>query len=159
MIDFFVPGTPVTQGSKTAIVRHGRAVIVEGKTKEHRDQFQAWRHAVGTEARQATVRFNGPWPTEHPVIVTLDFGIQQPASAPKRRRTWPAKPRSGDIDKLARAVLDAITGVLVADDAQVIGLSATKRYARPGVHVRIWREDEHRVWTPLWQSEPIEQSA
>ena len=34
----------------------------------------------------------------------------------------------GDIDKLCRGVLDALTGVVFADDAQVVRLTAGKNY-------------------------------
>jgi crossover junction endodeoxyribonuclease RusA len=36
---------------------------------------------------------------------------------------------SPDIDKVCRAVLDALTGILYRDDAQVVALSAVKTYA------------------------------
>jgi Holliday junction resolvase RusA-like endonuclease len=32
------------------------------------------------------------------------------------------------VDKLCRAVLDALTGILYHDDAQVVSLNASKRY-------------------------------
>lgn len=147
-LSFFVAGLPVTQGSKSAIRVGDRAIVVEGKSDKARGNFTAWRHAIATEARRAAG--NG-WPTAQAVIVTLEFRLQRPASAPKRRRTWPIGARSGDVDKLARAALDAITGVLVADDAQVVGLSVTKRYGSPtGCAVGIWVEEEHRLWLPDW---------
>jgi Holliday junction resolvase RusA-like endonuclease len=152
-LHFFVAGIPITQGSKTAIRVGNRAVVVEGKTKKARDSHQAWRHAVATEARQLTHQpqhNTAGWPTSVPVVMSLTFGIQKPVSAPKKKRTWPARARSGDVDKLARSVLDAITGVLVCDDAQIVGLSVTKRYGRPGVHIELWPEHETVLWTPEW---------
>ena len=151
-LSFFVAGTPVTQGSKTAIRVGDRAVVVEGKTSKARGQFAAWRHAIATEARAATTTHTSrTWPITCPVIVTLQFGLQRPASAPKTRRTWPTGARSGDVDKLARAALDAITGVLVADDAQVVGLSVTKSYARtPGLFLMLWPEIRDEQWAPSW---------
>lgn len=163
MIDFFVAGTPVTQGSKSAIRVGNRAVVVEGKSKKARDGFAAWRHAIATEARAGADRFNiekdlrWGWPISTPVIVTLTFGLQKPASAPKTRRTWPTGARSGDVDKLARAALDAITGVLVADDAQVVGLSVTKTYGRPGVRLQLWAEADDERWVPEWHFAPVGQ--
>jgi hypothetical protein len=44
-------------------------------------------------------------------------------SAPKYPATTP------DIDKLARALLDALTGVLVLDDKQVVELTCRKSWA------------------------------
>jgi Holliday junction resolvase RusA-like endonuclease len=47
--------------------------------------------------------------------------------------------RRPDLDKLIRSVLDAITGVLIQDDSQIVGLHAVKKYVningRPGVTV------------------------
>lgn len=47
-----------------------------------------------------------------------------------------------DTDKLSRAVLDALAGVVYAQDQQVTDMHATKRTARigeqPGLHIS-WR--------------------
>jgi Holliday junction resolvase RusA-like endonuclease len=42
-----------------------------------------------------------------------------------------------DLDKLARAVLDALTGVYYLDDAQVVSLDLQKAYTHgaPGVYI------------------------
>lgn len=161
MIEFFVAGTPVTQGSKTAIVRGGRPILVEKHTDKARGGFVAWRHAVASEARRAAggdedQDTGDDWPQPGPVIVTLSFGLQMPASAPKRRRVWPIGARSGDVDKLARACLDAITGVLIGDDAQVVGLSVTKAYGRPGVRIQMWSEKEEQRWVPEWNLNAVQ---
>ena len=148
-ITFAVYGLPVTQGNKSAFVtKTGKAVMREGRSNEAKGRFDAWRHAVGDEAR----RVAGDALLEGPVLVTLTFGLQRPASAPKRRRTWPTAARSGDVDKLARACLDAITGVILVDDAQVIGLAVTKDYGRPGVQVTVTPVCDSDVdWQPTWQ--------
>ena len=71
-----------------------------------------------------------------PVEVLLHFELARPKSA---RRLLPStKP---DLDKLARAVLDALTGVVFKDDAQVVDLRVTKRYGTPGVHVIVVQPD------------------
>ena len=45
-----------------------------------------------------------------------------------------------DLDKLARALLDGITGVVVKDDSLVVDLMVGKRYGEaPGVVVEIRR--------------------
>jgi crossover junction endodeoxyribonuclease RusA len=74
-----------------------------------------------------------------PVIVTLRFALPRPQSLTKRReRAHMTRP---DLDKLVRACLDALTGVLFVDDGQVVALEASKRYAKdgeaPGVHVTL----------------------
>lgn len=102
------------------------------------DRLRLWRHAINDAARHA--RGIGGEPAVGPVGVELHFRMRRPASAPKRRRTWPVGARSGDVDKLARAALDAVTGVLVIDDAQVVDLRVTKDWADaagPGVQVAL----------------------
>lgn len=134
MISFFVAGAPVTQGSKVASVnRHtGRAVMRE----VNGSKLSFWRSAIRTEAQAAGEgqMYSGP------VGVTLSFFLPKPASAPKRKRTWPIKARSGDVDKMARAALDAVTHVLIHDDSQVVHLEVFKDWAEgqvPGVLVEI----------------------
>lgn len=143
MIRFTVLGTPATQGSKRAFVnKHtGRAVVVE-QAKGHK----SWREAVRSEAqRAAEATEDFPFhlgPTTARVGVHLRFELQRPASAPKRKRTWPIGARSGDIDKLARSCLDSMTGVLFADDSQVTELVVTKDYGTPGVTIELYLADE-----------------
>jgi hypothetical protein len=46
-----------------------------------------------------------------------------------------------DADKLARAVLDAITeSGTIRDDAQVVSLQVRKRYGQPGVRITLGEE-------------------
>ena len=130
LVKFTCPGHPITQGSKRAFVRNGHATLVETGG----DKLRLWRHVIATTAREATP--DGP--IAGPVQVHLWFHLERPASTPKRKRTWPIKARSGDVDKLARAALDALTGVTFADDAQVVRLVVEKDWADgrgPGVEV------------------------
>lgn len=130
MTTFHVAGLPVTQGSKKVIpLRNGGHALVESAG----DRLTQWRHAINTEAR---ARWTGP-PATGPVVVAAVFTVVRPKSAPKKTRTWPTK-RGLDIDKAARAVLDALTGVTFVDDAQVINLHVTKDYGNtPGVVITV----------------------
>lgn len=127
---FSCAGHPITQGSKRAFVRNGHATLVESGG----DKLRLWRHVIATTARETT---HGA-PLDGPLHVHLSFRLERPASTPKRKRTWPIKTRSGDVDKLARAALDALTGVAFRDDAQVVRLVVEKDWADgrgPGVEV------------------------
>ncbi len=117
MITFFVAGVPAPQGSTRAFVVKGRPIITHSNrnTKE-------WRQRIATEAQALGVPC-----TDGPVVVRLTFNMPRPKSLPKKVSYHTKKP---DIDKLARAVLDGITGILIRDDSQVWSLSATKTYAR-----------------------------
>lgn len=128
MISFAVVGHPETQGSKRAFARGGRAWVVEAGGKAHAD----WRAAVADAARQANP--GELW--DGPVSVALYFTLLKPASAPKTRRTWPIAARSGDVDKLARCVLDSVTHTILRDDSQVVSLWVEKDWGDPpGVRV------------------------
>lgn len=143
VIGFDVVGTPSTQGSVRAFIAGGRAHVAQGGSKASREALSSWREAVAAEARRAqeqraTAMGGQPGLWKCPIQIRLTFRLQRPASEPKTRRTWPVKARSGDVDKLARAVLDALTGVLIADDSQVVGLVVSKDWGDPpGCEVRL----------------------
>lgn len=143
-VAFFAPGTPQTQGNKTAIVRGGRAVLVEGRRAKSRNAFTEWRATVRLAASDA----RADEPLEGPLSVRIHFALPRPKSAPKRRRTWPTGRL--DLDKLTRAVLDAVTEARVwVDDGQVVHVDATKDYPDPrgeiGAWVRVVPVDERLV--------------
>lgn len=131
ILSFFVPGRAVPQGSKRHV---GRGVMVEmGK------DLHPWRESVRWECRRAAGT-GKVYPEGVPVSVVLEFVLPRPKAAPKR--TTPAATKRPDIDKLERAILDALgsSGVW-HDDAQVTKLTARKRLATieeiPGVHITI----------------------
>jgi crossover junction endodeoxyribonuclease RusA len=129
MLEVFVAGNPAPQGSK----RH----VGNGRMIESSKRLHPWRSTIAAAVRfdmlEGALAFRGA------VVVTLDFVMPRPVSTPKRF-TPPAVKRP-DIDKLARACLDAITGIAIRDDSQVVELVATKRIAEiaetPGVLIRI----------------------
>lgn len=133
-VQFRVAGRPVTQGSKNAFVvqpKDGkpRAVVVD----DDKASLKPWREAVRSTALEHLGDAWQPYPG--PVHVQLVFALPKPASAPKTRRTWPIGARSGDVDKLARACLDALTDAgCWRDDAQVVRLLIDKDY--PGPHTQ-----------------------
>jgi Holliday junction resolvase RusA-like endonuclease len=103
------------------------------------DKLKLWRHAINDEARK--IKGNEPM-LEGPIGITVEFRLVRPKSAPKRKRTWPIGKLSGDLDKLARACGDALTGVLFEDDSQVIDWHVTKDYGDPGATITVWSIEE-----------------
>lgn len=90
-----------------------------------------WKAAIA--ATVAEFRAGEP-ATREPVQLFCRFYFVRPLSHLKKsggltKSAPPAMTRNPDIDKLLRAVLDALTGVLYVDDAQVVQLAAVKRYA------------------------------
>lgn len=134
-LTFFIAGTPIPQGSKTAI-RHGRrARLIEANKK-----LKPWRTTLQTAlaAQAAGRRIEGPF------TIYLDFRFDPP-QRPRYRDANGAgihavKP---DVDKLTRAVLDSLTNAnIIDDDARCITLTATKNYTTklhpsPGVRIII----------------------
>lgn len=94
-----------------------------------------WRERValvahGTMAAEKDLHGLGLIEKPEQVELNLWFVLPRPASAPKTK-TPPATKRP-DLDKMARAVLDALTDVVFQDDSQVTSMALTKRIAVPG---------------------------
>jgi Holliday junction resolvase RusA-like endonuclease len=127
LFELMVPGRPAPQGSKRHV---GNGIMVESSKA-----VGAWRELVAYSVAQS-------WPTgplDGPIRVRLSFVMPRPVGTPKRRT--PPAIRRPDVDKLSRAVGDALSGVCWRDDSQVVDLHATKRLAErdeiPGVLIQI----------------------
>ena len=121
-IRFFVAGTPVPKGSLRAFIPKGwtRPVL----TSTSGQPLKAWQSSVTYTAMQ-----NGLKATSGAVRLDIGFVMQRPKSMPKRVTQHIKKP---DIDKLARSVLDALTGAAYQDDSQVVSLTCRKHYTEDG---------------------------
>lgn len=143
-ICFFAAGRPAAQGSK----RH----VGGGRLIESSRQVGPWRDAVRQAAIEAMA---GRPPIDGPVYLVQVFALPRPKShygtgrnSGQVKRGAPHRPPvRPDLDKLARAVGDALTGVCYHDDAQVVNLCAAKYYATssgrlsvPGVEIRVHGE-------------------
>lgn len=143
---FAVYGMPGPMGSKKFVgtTKSGRGLMVESSKK-----VKPWREAVKQQALQergAAPRDNVPDrtasglpPLDGPLAMSMVFTLPKPASAPKRKRTWPDK--KPDVSKLARSTEDALTDAgLIRDDARIVG------------YLRLWKtypnEDEEALDTP-----------
>lgn len=124
-ISFFCPGLPRPKGSTRAFVVKGRAVTVPVKNKE----TKSWEHAIATGAMAAgATMLEGC-----PVFMSLIFRLPRPQGHFGKKGLKASAPgypigRVGDIDKLARAVLDALSLIAYRDDSQVVRLDLCKRY-------------------------------
>ena len=124
---FTVWGTAAPQGSKRHV---GKGVMIESS-----DRVRPWRQDVRFAALE-----NRPldWDMARPIHLELVFWFPRPASHYGTKNgikylkanapSEPTSARLGDVDKLSRAVLDALTGVAYLDDRQVIELEARKSY-------------------------------
>jgi len=133
MLEIHVPGQPIPQGSKTAAVISGRAVMFDSNKK-----LKEWRATVTAATITALIKKPfSHFSSDEPLVVFLEFYLERPKTV---KRLFPAvKP---DLDKLVRAVFDGITdGRAWHDDSQVIAVYASKHYgATPGVQIRIYNK-------------------
>lgn len=118
-----VLGRPRPQGSLKVIPFQGRHIAVHASSK-----MKAWREHIEEEVRRV---WTGP-PLDGPVSIDRYFIMQAPQNRPgptKPNRDLPAV--TPDIDKLDRALLDALTGVCFTDDARVVGGEYWEVYGTP----------------------------
>lgn len=130
----FIPGTPSAKGNIRYLGQRGGRAILTDATKGLKPWDSRIRTALADDDGQPKARFDGA------VHVELEFVMPRPLSTPKKRT--PAAVKKPDLDKLQRAVLDAISSAGVwRDDSQVVSVMATKRIAEigetPGLHLFI----------------------
>lgn len=129
---------PAPQGSKT---KWGT---------EANPRTAPWRAAVAAKASEVMIE-RGHAPLDGPVKAEIHFYFPRPKahfgtgrnagvlkeSAPKVKDSMP------DLDKLIRAIGDALTDVVITDDAKIAQVEATKHYTdakwapHPGVRIVI----------------------
>ena len=122
---FSVDGDPVPQPRPRITTRggHGHAYTPA------RHAIHGYRQAIALAAKAA-----GCQPHAEPVDVVVDFVFGRPMSHLRKcgvRDGAPRLPRA-DIDNLAKAVLDSLTGIAWEDDAQVRRLVVEKSYEAKG---------------------------
>jgi len=121
-IEINVGGTPVPKGS----MRHiGNGRMVD-QTK-----VKPWMNLI----RKAAIEIARGETISLPCSVEVEFRFARPKAA--KNRLYPHLRSVGDIDKLSRAVLDALQGTkteagLLTDDSLVVDLVARKRYLEYG---------------------------
>jgi crossover junction endodeoxyribonuclease RusA len=130
-----VPGVPQPEGSMKGFAIKGRGVRL---VHANANGLAAWRHALTSTA--ADLWGDAPL-LDGPVAVDITFRLPRPPSTPRKRLRPAVRP---DLDKLERAVLDSLTGVVLVDDSRVCELTGRKVYAdgeAPGATVDVWPLD------------------
>jgi crossover junction endodeoxyribonuclease RusA len=135
---FVVLGEPSPEGSTKAfyIKKLNRTVT----THQNQKSLEAWRNRVATEAQRALEGKEWVADCSSAYEVDVEFVLSRPPSVPEHKRIHPiVKP---DIDKLVRAINDALTGILFTDDCQVVSMTVSKDYGderRPGAYIVVSR--------------------
>ena len=147
LLRLYVDGVPRPEGSTVAMPPRGqRCPACGGRpgrwfvVPDNRKVLGPWRQQVTTKARLVLATAEGDWPLAGPLWARCDFTFERPRSHPAG--SWPVgRGAVGDLDKLVRAVYDALGDADVwGDDAQVVREVSEKRYGpRPGVRVLVGR--------------------
>lgn len=117
-LQFRVDGVPKPKGS----MRH----VGNGRMVEQVEGSAPWRERVLWAARKAA-QDTGWERLDGPVTVGITAWYERPKSAPKRRDWHPVTRTSGDADKVARNILDALVdAAVIRDDSQIVELHVWK---------------------------------
>ena len=108
VVQLVVEGHPVPQGT---LVRNPHGGLYYPKP------LKVWRKAIAVEAQRAMRGL--------PMIRARCTASARFYITPTKGGKSPGRLR-GDLDKLVRAVFDAVTGVIIEDDELVVGLIASK---------------------------------
>jgi crossover junction endodeoxyribonuclease RusA len=131
-VEFHVHGLPIAQGSKNQFGGESNAKAL-----------RPWRNDISVAAFD---QMSGYPPWVGPVALRAVFVFPRPRShygsgrnAGKVKDSAPGwKISAPDLDKLVRALGDALSGVVIRDDAQLVDISVTKIYGQnPGVTVHL----------------------
>jgi len=127
MITFTVYGTPIPQGSMKAFMPRGaRFPVVTADNAKTRP----WRQSI-VEAARAALGGSAPIASDIGIELYVVFYLPRSRSAPNRVTEPATRP---DVDKLLRAMMDALTAAGIwRDDAQVI-MTFTRKAFAGGVH-------------------------
>jgi Holliday junction resolvase RusA-like endonuclease len=138
-IDMWIGGQPVGKGSFVPMINKWthKAILVPSCKRS-----SEWQEVI---RRGLDNNFDGIKAADKltPVAACIDSYFTHPAGHFGKGGLLPSAPRykltTPDVDKLARVALDALTGKLLADDAQVV-TCATGKFWSPenGVRVRVW---------------------
>ncbi|AWB84800.1 RusA family crossover junction endodeoxyribonuclease [Corynebacterium liangguodongii] len=129
ILDVFIPGKPIPKGS----MRHiGRGVMVHDNP-----ELARWMDTIRLICH---TRYHAD-PVDEPVEVHAVFYLPRP-----KRPRFPLPGTKPDSDKLARAIGDALEGIVIANDSRITDWHTKKRYADEqhpmGAHITIRKATE-----------------
>jgi Holliday junction resolvase RusA-like endonuclease len=133
-IYFVVPGQPHGKGRPRASSRGGFVrLYTDLNTRTYEELI----------ARQARAAMGATEMLETPTAVRIHAYYYMPISWSKKKRKQamegeivPGKP---DLDNISKSILDAIQGIVIDDDKNVIKLTVEKRFAlQPRVEVHVY---------------------
>lgn len=120
-VTFEVVGIPAPKGSTKAFMPKGARFPI---VTHDNPRTRWWQHLVSDQAQKVATGdlFVGP------VMLWAKFYLPRPISLPRKVAGHTKKP---DLSKLVRCIEDALTGILLRDDAQIVEIHTAKYYAAP----------------------------
>jgi Holliday junction resolvase RusA-like endonuclease len=153
LAEVWVSGRPRTKGSLKVYCRKDRAHSIH--LEEEVAESKQWRAVVARALRTAQIdsagrilRFQGAVRVALVFVFPRDLSVSG-GPVPSHSTPWPTHITLGDVDKLARNVLDALSmpkkkihapvcSGLLMDDSQVVTLAVTKLWADGGREPGVW---------------------
>jgi Holliday junction resolvase RusA-like endonuclease len=131
IIMFEVPGVPVAQPRVKATAFGGHARVYTPKTAD------VYKASVAISCRVV----HTSKPLVGPLDVFIEFVMPRPKAMIWKTRSMPSvkHDKKPDLDNLAKAVLDSLSGIAWVDDSQICVLQLCKRIASGGEqsHTRV----------------------
>src|SRR5262245_27246243 len=143
---FTVVGDAKPQGSTKTITRPvvdratGRTSLRPVITHSNRESLMQWRAAIRTAVQTHVPDLQAAL-LRGPIAVRVVFAMTKPSSVSKKRVFPIVAP---DLDKLLRALGDALEHTVLVNDAQIVHWEAWKVYvdnARAEARIDIWQPD------------------
>ncbi len=138
MIEFTIYGEPVAQG-RPRFARRGK--FTQAYDPPDSREYKKYVKLLASQNRPHT-------PIEGPVELKLLIYRPLLKSMSKKKKAAAVagalRPiKKPDVDNVAKGIMDAMTGIIWADDKQVVGLQVSKYYSeQPRVEVQVIELDE-----------------
>lgn len=135
VIRFTAIGKPQPAGSKRGFPIRRKNGSIGVAMSDDNPKAKGWQSIVADAAREA---YQGEL-LRGPLVVSMTFYLPRPKghfgkgrNASKLRPSAPERPTvKPDVLKLARGTEDAMTGVVYADDSQIVSEVLVKQYGEP----------------------------
>lgn len=145
VFDVYVKGTPIQQGSMKAFpIRRSNGSLGVSMIHNKAGPLTAWREQIRVEfikkypELSKALTEGGYFKQYSPIHVTAIFYLKKPKSSKLPDPTN----KKADLDKLLRAIHDAMSGLVYFDDCQIIEIDTTKEWADDdtpeGVHIIVY---------------------
>ena len=146
-LEVFVPGTPIQQGSMKAFpIRHSNGTLGVSMVHNKGNLLTAWRERIRValiekypEQLDGSQTDGGYFKQYVPVVLEVTFYLAKP----KSNKLKEPSNKKADLDKLVRAVNDALSGLVFYDDSQVVKILASKEWESEthpqGVCLRVYQ--------------------